>query len=73
VNRKNDLFARAFLGQLEKMSEIRSGWLTKEGGSYKSWKKRWMAIEKGELVYYKKEVCDLSFSILCHTLVHNAE
>eukprot|EP01125_Pyxidicula_operculata_P008527 TRINITY_DN2857_c0_g1_i2.p1 TRINITY_DN2857_c0_g1~~TRINITY_DN2857_c0_g1_i2.p1 ORF type:complete len:403 (+),score=103.12 TRINITY_DN2857_c0_g1_i2:58-1266(+) len=31
------------------------GWLTKEGGRYKSWKKRFMVIEGNELVYYKKE------------------
>jgi len=36
-------------------SVSKSGWLTKEGGSIKSWKKRWMTIDKTELIYYKKE------------------
>jgi len=31
------------------------GWVTKEGGSYKSWKKRFMVIEGTDLAYYKKE------------------
>jgi len=37
------------------MSAQKSGWLTKEGGSVKSWKKRFCVIEGEELVYYKKE------------------
>eukprot|EP01124_Arcella_intermedia_P006532 TRINITY_DN13869_c0_g2_i2.p1 TRINITY_DN13869_c0_g2~~TRINITY_DN13869_c0_g2_i2.p1 ORF type:complete len:451 (-),score=106.98 TRINITY_DN13869_c0_g2_i2:43-1395(-) len=36
------------------MSQV-CGWVTKEGGSYKSWKKRWMVIEGNEVAYYKKE------------------
>jgi hypothetical protein len=46
-----------------------SGWLQKEGGEIvKSWKKRWFCIEKGELVYYKKEgVCFFChFTMLLH-------
>lgn len=34
----------------------KSGWLTKEGGHYKSWKKRYMVIEGTNLAYYKKDV-----------------
>jgi len=32
-----------------------AGYVTKEGGSYKSWKRRFMVIEGTEIVYYKKE------------------
>lgn len=32
-----------------------AGYVTKEGGSYKSWKRRFMVIEGHEIVYYKKE------------------
>jgi hypothetical protein len=39
---------------------LRSGWITKEGGRYKTWKRRWMALEGDILAYYKKEV---SFTI----------
>ena len=38
------------------MASGKSGWLTKEGGHYKSWKKRFMVIEGTNLAYYKKEV-----------------
>lgn len=33
----------------------REGWLQKEGGSIKSWKKRWFALEGDALVYYTKK------------------
>eukprot|EP01126_Amoeba_proteus_P045067 TRINITY_DN5033_c0_g1_i1.p1 TRINITY_DN5033_c0_g1~~TRINITY_DN5033_c0_g1_i1.p1 ORF type:complete len:443 (-),score=99.64 TRINITY_DN5033_c0_g1_i1:212-1540(-) len=33
----------------------KSGYLTKEGGSYKSWKKRFMCIEGDSLAYYTKD------------------
>jgi RAC serine/threonine-protein kinase len=33
----------------------KSGWLVKEGGRYKSWKRRFMVIEGSDLAYYKKE------------------
>jgi tRNA A-37 threonylcarbamoyl transferase component Bud32 len=33
----------------------RTGWITKEGGRYKTWKRRWMALEGDVLAYYKKE------------------
>jgi serine/threonine protein kinase len=32
-----------------------AGYVTKEGGSYKSWKRRFMVIEGNDVVYYKKE------------------
>lgn len=38
------------------MASGKSGWLTKEGGSYKSWKRRFMVIEGTNLAYYKKDV-----------------
>uniref|UniRef100_A0A6B2LQ84 PH domain-containing protein n=1 Tax=Arcella intermedia TaxID=1963864 RepID=A0A6B2LQ84_9EUKA len=34
---------------------MKTGYLTKEGGRYKSWKKRFMAIEGDDLNYYKKD------------------
>lgn len=40
----------------------KAGWIVKEGGRYKSWKKRWMVIETEALAYYKKEVCFLIYS-----------
>eukprot|EP01130_Rhizamoeba_saxonica_P015430 TRINITY_DN691_c0_g2_i3.p1 TRINITY_DN691_c0_g2~~TRINITY_DN691_c0_g2_i3.p1 ORF type:complete len:440 (+),score=112.98 TRINITY_DN691_c0_g2_i3:44-1363(+) len=33
----------------------KSGWIIKEGGRYKSWKKRFMVLEGMELAYYKKD------------------
>ena len=32
-----------------------SGWLTKQGGSIKTWKKRWCVLKDNELWYYKNE------------------
>eukprot|EP01113_Clastostelium_recurvatum_P050273 TRINITY_DN947_c0_g1_i2.p1 TRINITY_DN947_c0_g1~~TRINITY_DN947_c0_g1_i2.p1 ORF type:complete len:595 (-),score=118.85 TRINITY_DN947_c0_g1_i2:1-1632(-) len=29
-----------------------SGWLTKQGGSVRSWKRRWCIVKQGNLVYY---------------------
>ncbi|KAL6056500.1 Serine/threonine-protein kinase Sgk3 [Balamuthia mandrillaris] len=43
--------------------EGKEGWMTKEGGSYKSWKKRWCVVEKGHLNYYTKKGGDLKGSI----------
>ena len=40
------------------MSEIEkftSGWMMKEGGSWKSWKRRYFELEHNTLVYYKDE------------------
>jgi hypothetical protein len=34
----------------------KAGWIVKEGGRYKNWKKRWMAIEGDVISYYKGEV-----------------
>lgn len=33
----------------------KAGWIVKEGGRYKTWKKRWLVIENDILSYYKKE------------------
>jgi len=33
----------------------KAGWIVKEGGRYKNWKKRWMAIEGDVISYYKGE------------------
>jgi len=33
----------------------KSGWLTKEGGSWKSWKRRFFLLEDGKLSYFKRE------------------
>jgi len=32
---------------------IKEGFLTKEGGSFKSWKKRWFGLNEGGLAYFK--------------------
>jgi len=37
------------------MASQKNGWLIKEGGRYKSWKRRYMVIEGSDLAYYKKE------------------
>jgi hypothetical protein len=31
----------------------RTGWLVKQGGGYKSWKRRWCVVRRGELLYHK--------------------
>jgi len=35
------------------MAIIREGFLTKEGGGFKSWKKRWFTLKDSDLSYYK--------------------
>lgn len=43
---------------------IHQGWLYKEGGSVKSWKKRWFVLKKNKLSYYTDTDCkDLKGSI----------
>lgn len=41
----------------KKMSEkpIMQGWLSKEGGSIKTWKRRYFVLKDGVLAYYKTE------------------
>jgi len=35
---------------------VKQGWLEKEGGGYKSWKKRWMVLSHPQtLTYYEKK------------------
>jgi len=33
----------------------RDGWMTKQGGSYKSWKKRWFVLKGTQLFYFKSK------------------
>jgi len=33
----------------------KAGFLTKEGGSYKSWKRRWCVLKNGNLIYSKSQ------------------
>jgi len=37
------------------MSSEKSGWLTKEGGSIKTWKRRWFTLKNYVLSYYKSQ------------------
>lgn len=39
------------------MSEkpVMQGWLSKEGGSIKTWKRRYFVLKDGVLAYYKTE------------------
>jgi len=37
------------------MSSIREGYLTKQGGFFKTWHKRWFILKKDSLVYYQKK------------------
>lgn len=39
----------------------KAGYVVKEGGRYKSWKKRWLVIENDKLSYYRKEVIHHQF------------
>ena len=33
---------------------IKEGWLVKQGGSYKNWKKRWFILRSNCLTYHKR-------------------
>jgi RAC serine/threonine-protein kinase len=37
------------------MNGNKTGWLIKEGGSIKTWKKRWFVLKDGEFIYYKNQ------------------
>jgi len=37
------------------MKSLKSGWLTKQGGKWKSWTKRWCVLTEEYLYYFKKE------------------
>jgi len=39
----------------------REGWMTKQGGSYKSWKKRWFVLKGTQLFYFKNKKVILAF------------
>lgn len=45
------------VGVKDLSSPEREGWLTKQGGAYKSWKKRWFVL-KGDTLYYFKTKSD---------------
>jgi len=34
---------------------IQEGWLTKEGGNIKNWKKRWCVLQDGKMTYFEKK------------------
>ena len=36
------------------MLQVHGGWLTKQGGLLKVWRRRWFEI-KGDILYYHKE------------------
>ena len=40
-------------------SVVKEGWLTKQGGKYKTWKKRWFIL-KNNLISYHKEIGKVS-------------
>ena len=35
--------------------EVHSGWLTKQGGLHKNWKKRWFSIRGSHMVYFNDQ------------------
>jgi hypothetical protein len=37
------------------MTNEKTGWLVKEGGSIKTWRKRWFILKNGEFSYYKNK------------------
>lgn len=39
---------------IEMDSLLKEGWLTKQGGVIKTWKRRWFVLNKSTLIYYKK-------------------
>jgi hypothetical protein len=43
---------------------IREGWLWKQGGRYKTWKRRWFILNDGCLYYFEFTEVNLTFSYL---------
>lgn len=44
------------------MTEIHSGWMTKQGGLIKNWKKRWFVLRStGALDYYLDKAFEFFF------------
>ena len=33
---------------------VKEGWLIKQGGKYKTWKKRWFVLKNNHIAYYKE-------------------
>ncbi len=49
----------SFLSQTE-----RAGWLTKQGGKRKTWKKRWFILKEASLFYYKSSTVRKKSSLI---------
>jgi len=58
--------SRCLLARLP-VTRVKSGWLKKEGGSWKSWKNRFFCTEGTKLKYYEKEKVWIEF-VLCYVL-----
>lgn len=54
------------------MPAKKSGWLTKEGGGWKSWKRRWFVLDGNRLTYHKKEgvCCYLVHFMFYRLIIH---
>lgn len=46
----------------------KTGFLVKEGGKFKTWKKRWFVLKNGVIYYSKKEVCNAIGQSVNHLL-----
>ncbi|ELP92715.1 hypothetical protein EIN_371170 [Entamoeba invadens IP1] len=42
------------------MDNVRAGWLVKQGGSWKSWKKRWCVLTPTGMIFYFKDKKDVN-------------
>jgi hypothetical protein len=45
--------------------QLHAGWLTKEAGSGRNWKKRWFVLDSENLAYYK----DKKVNNFCHLFI----